>query len=532
MAGRLLLYDEEARRALQEGIDILARAVRVTMGPCGRMVVFDRGFGTPVITRDGVTVAREIGLADPRQEAGVQLLRHAATRANDLAGDGTTTATVLAQEIVREGLRALAAGASPLQLAQGIEAATKAVVAALREAALPATSRASLAQVATIAAVDAEIGATVAEALDRVGRDGVVTVEDGRSLQTEVEYVEGMQLPNGYLSPGLVTDEGKMQALLDDPYVLVTAQRISTVAEALAILGVLLSSDRRDLFIVAEDVDGEALATLLLNVKKGVARISAIRAPEVGTRRKHILQDIATLTGGHVVSGETGLRLTAVRDADFGDCKRVIVEKERAILIGGQGEATAIASRIAQLKAELAETDYFYDRDKLRERLARLVSGVAVIRPGAASEVEMKEKKLRYEDALAAARAARDEGIVPGGGVAYLNACAALDMAQSPLEGDAATGAAILRRALEAPIRQIAANAGAEGPVVVAGVQLAQEEHGSTNWGYDAACGCYVDMVAAGIVDAAMVARVALESGSSAARMILTTSAMVTDWPA
>ena len=371
----------------------------------------------------------------------------------------------------------------------------------------------------------------MAEVLDRVGRDGVVTVEDGRSLQTEVDYAEGMQLPKGYITAGFVTDEARMEAVLEDPYVLTTDKRISTAAEAIAILGVLLSSDRRELFIVAEDIDRDALATFLINVKKGVAKIAAIRAPEVGPRRQNILQDIAILTGGNVISDETGLRLLEVRDEDFGDCDRVIVGKEQAILVGGHGDSAAIASRIAQLKSDLVETDYFYDRDKLKERLARLVSGVAVIRPGAASDVEMKEKKLRYDDALAAARAARDEGTVPGGGVVYLNALSALDALRLPPDGDAALGVAILRRALEAPMRQIVANAGLEGSVVVAGVRLAQQEHASTNWGYDAASGHYVDMVAAGIVDAAMVARLALEHGSSAARMILTTSAMVTDWP-
>jgi chaperonin GroEL len=530
MAGRRLLYEDEARRALVQGIDTLARAVRVTMGPCGRTVVFDRGFGAPIVTRDGVTVAKEIGLGDPKHEAGVQLLMHAATKTNDVAGDGTTTATVLAHEIVREGIRAIAAGAGPVLLARGIQAATEIAAAAIRAAALPATTRASLEQVATIAAADPSIGATVAEALDRVGRDGTVTIEDGQGLKTEVEYVEGMQLSSGYISAGFVTDHGHMKALLDDPYVLVTERRISTAAEALAILAVLLSSDRRELFIVAEDIDHAALSTLLLNMNRGVAKIVAVRAPEVGTRRKNLLQDIAILTGASVISEETGLSLLDVRDEDFGDCSRVIVDQAEAVLVGGHGDAGALASRIAQLKSQLAETDYFYDRDKLRERLARMVGGVAVIRPGAASEVEMKEKKFRYEDALAAARAARDEGTVPGGGVAYLNACSALDKMRTSA-GDAAMGAAILRRALEAPIRQIVANAGNDGSMIIAGVRLAQQEHNSSTWGYDAVSECYVDMVAAGIVDAAMVARVALENGSSAARMILTTSAMVTDWP-
>jgi chaperonin GroEL len=529
MAGKLLIYGQEARDALQQGMDILAGAVKVTMGPRGRLVAFDKGWGAPAMTRDGVTVAREIGLGDPRHEAGVELLMQAATRTSDVAGDGTTTAIVLAHAIVTEGLKAVAAGVNPILLQRGLQAATDAVVAALRAAALPMTGRQSIAQVATIAAADPAIGELVAAVMEKVGRDGLVTVEDGRRIQTEVEYVQGMQLDRGYVSSSFVTDGARMEAVVEDPYVLVTDKRLSKVADVLHVLAVIAGSDRRELLIVAEDVEGDALATLVLNKQRGVVNVVAIRAPNVGERRKDLLRDIAIVTGALVVSDETGRRLEDVRLEDLGDCTRVIARRDDAVIVGGQGDPVAIRARIAQLKAARETTTYFYDRERLRERVARLSSGVAIIRPGAGSEVEMKEKKARVENALAAARAAYEEGIVPGGGVANLDAIAALDAIQ--LRGDAAIGVTILRRALEEPMRQIATNAGANGSVVVAEVRRHQDRHASKTWGFDAMAGQYVDLVVAGIVDPARVTRLALENASSVARMILTTEVLIVEKP-
>jgi len=529
MPGKLLVYDEEARNALREGINILAGAVKVTMGPRGRNVALGKKYGAPTVTHDGVTVAKEIELADARENLGAQLLKEAATKTNDVVGDGTTTATVLAQAIVNEGIRAVVAGANPMMLKRGIQAGTDAVIAAIRAGATPVSGREGIEQIATISSADPEIGRMVAEVLDKVGRDGVVTVEEAQGIATEIEYVEGMQLDRGYISAHFVTDTEHMEAVIDNPYVLITDKKISAIADILPVLEQVAQSGRRELLIIAEDVDAEALATLVVNKLRGIINVVAIKAPAFGDRRKEMLQDIAFLTGGEVITEDVGRRLDSARLDDLGQCTRVVARKDDTVIVGGKGSAAEIKGRIEQIKAQIDDTTSDYDREKLQERLAKLAGGVGVIRAGASSEVEMKEKKARIEDAVAAARAAYEEGIVPGGGVAYVNAIPALESVK--LSGDEAIGVTILRRALEEPIRQIAYNAGEDGSVVIADVRRAQESNNSKSWGFDVMTGQYVELIGAGIIDPAKVTRSALENASSIAQMILTTDALVVDMP-
>ncbi|GAC1430684.1 MAG: chaperonin GroEL [Chloroflexota bacterium] len=530
MPGKLLIYDEEARNALREGINTLAGAVKVTMGPRGRNVALGKKYGAPTVTHDGVTVAKEIELADAQENLGAQLLKEAATKTNDVVGDGTTTATVLAQAIVNEGIKAVVAGANPMQLKRGIQAGTDAVIAAIRKSATPVSGREGIAQIATISAADREIGDLVAEVLDKVGRDGVVTVEEAQGITTEIEYVEGMQLDRGYISPHFVTDTEHMEAVIENPAVLITDKKISALSDILPVLEKVAQSGRRELLIIAEDVDGEALATLVVNKLRGIVNVVAIKAPAFGDRRKEMLRDIAILTGGQVITEDVGRRLDSARLEDLGQCTRVVARKDDTVIVGGRGEQADIKGRIEQIKAQIEDTTSDYDREKLQERLAKLAGGVGVIRAGAGSEVEMKEKKARVEDALAAARAAYEEGIVPGGGVAYINAIPALDTVK--LQGDEAIGVSILRRALEEPIRQIAYNAGEDGSVVIAEARRHQEQHNSKTWGFDVVSGQFVELIGAGIIDPVKVTRSALENASSIAQMILTTDALVVDKPA
>ncbi len=527
MPSKLLVYDEAARDALKTGINTLASAVKVTMGPRGRNVALGKKYGAPIITHDGVTVAKEIELEDASENLGAQLLKEAATKTNDNVGDGTTTSTVLAQAIVNEGIKSVVAGANPMLLKRGIQAGTEAVIAAIRASATPVSGREGIKQIATISAADTEIGDMVAEVLDKVGRDGVVTVEEAQGIQTEIEYVEGMQLDRGYISPHFVTDTEHMEAVIESPAVLITDKKISAIADILPVLEKVAQSGKRELLIIAEDVDGEALATLVVNKLRGIINVVAIKAPAFGDRRKEMLRDIAVLTGGQVITEDVGRRLDSARLDDLGQCTRVVAHKDDTVIVGGRGDSAEIKGRIEQIKAQIEDTTSDYDREKLQERLAKLAGGVGVIRAGASSEVEMKEKKARVEDAVAAARAAFEEGIVPGGGVAYLNAIPALDAVQ--LKGDEAIGVNILRRALEEPIRQISHNAGEDGSVVISEVRRAQEKNNSKTWGYDVMTDQYVELVGAGIIDPVKVTRTALENASSIAQMILTTEALIVD---
>ncbi|WP_069805480.1 chaperonin GroEL [Thermogemmatispora onikobensis] len=524
-----LVFDEQARHALKKGIDVLAEAVKVTLGPKGRNVALDKKFGAPSVTHDGVTVAKEIQLEDPFENMGAQLLKEAATKTNDVAGDGTTTATVLAQAIVTEGLKNLAAGANPMQLKLGIDKGTEAVVDYIRSKAIPVEGKKEIAQVATISAADETIGSLIAEVMEKVGKDGVITVEESRGINFETEYVEGMQIDRGYISPYFVTNSEKMEAVIDEPYILITDKKISAVQDILPVLEQLTQQGRREIVIVAEDVDGEALATLVVNKLRGVLNVLAVKAPGFGDRRKEMLRDMAILTGGQVISEEMGRRLDSATLADLGQARRVVATKDNMTIVEGRGNPADIQARIRQIKAQIEETTSDYDREKLQERLAKLAGGVALIKVGAGTEVELKYRKTRVEDALSATRAAVEEGIVPGGGVALLNAIKALDNVK--LEGDAATGVSILRRALEEPMRQLAINAGRDGSVVVEGVRRAQQEQQNENVGYNVLADRYEDMVAAGIIDPAKVTRSALQNAASIAAMILTTEALVTDIP-
>ncbi|MDW8064282.1 MAG: chaperonin GroEL [Anaerolineae bacterium] len=531
MAPKQLVFGEEARRRLKRGIDILANAVGTTLGPKGRNVALDKKWGAPSITHDGVTVAKEIELPDPYENMGVQLLKEAATKTNDVAGDGTTTATVLAHMMVTEGMKNVAAGANPMLLKKGIEMAVKAVVEEIKRMAKPVQSKDDIAHVAAISSADPEIGNLIAEVMDKVGKDGVITVEESKTgLPFETEYVEGMQFDRGYISPYFVTNPETMEAVLENPYILIHDKKISAAADIIPVLErVLQEGETRSLLVIAEDVDGEALATLVLNKLRGIFNAVAVKAPGFGERRKAMLQDIAILTGGQVISEELGRKLEGVRIADLGRADKVVVTKDDTTIIGGRGDPKAIKGRIEQIKAEMEKTTSDYDREKLQERLAKLAGGVAIIRVGAATEVELKEKKHRVEDALSATRAAVEEGIVPGGGVALLNAAKALDSLKA--EGDVQTGIHIVRRALEEPLRRIAENAGEDGAVVVEMVRRLQKERNNTNTGYDVLRGEYVDMVEAGIIDPAKVTRSALENAASVAAMILTTEALVTEVP-
>ncbi len=524
-----LLFNDEARRSLKIGVDVLANAVKTTLGPKGRNVALDKKWGSPTVTHDGVTVAKEIELEDPFQNMGAQLLKEAATKTNDVAGDGTTTATVLAQAIVTEGLKNVTAGANPMLIKRGIEAGRDAIIAAIREMSTPVASRDKIAQVASISAGDTVIGDLIADVMDKVGKDGVITVEESKGLEFETEFVEGMQMDRGYLSPYFVTNSERMEAELASPYILITDKKISSAQDMVPILEKLIQVGKRDIVIIAEDVDGEALATLVLNKLRGTFNALAIKAPGFGDRRKAMLQDIAILTGGTVITEELGRKLETATINDLGQCDKIISTKDNTTVIGGAGDATSIKGRIDQIRAEIDNSTSDYDREKLQERLAKLAGGVAIIRVGAATETELKEKKHRVEDALSATRAAVEEGIVPGGGVALINAISSLDSIH--LEGDAGTGVKILRRALEEPMRMIAANAGVEGAVVIEKVRGLQAE-GKMTTGYDVLANAYVDMLDAGIIDPAKVTRSAVENATSIAAMILTTSALITDIPA
>ena len=523
-----IVFEDAARRSLKAGVDALANAVKTTLGPKGRNVALDKKWGSPTVTHDGVTVAKEIELEDPFENMGAQLLKEAATKTNDVAGDGTTTATVLAQAIVTEGLKNVTAGANPMLLKRGIEAGRDAIVQAIKDMATPVSGKSGIAQVASISAADKIIGDLIAEVMDKVGKDGVITVEESKGLEFETEYVEGMQLDRGYLSPYFVTNSERMEAVVEDPYILITDKKISSAQDIVPTLEKLVQIGKREIVVIAEDVDGEALATLVLNKLRGMVNALAFKAPGFGDRRKAMLRDIAVLTGGQVITEELGRKLDSVMLEDLGRATKVVSTKDNTTIVGGSGDSSDIKGRIEQIRAEIEASTSDYDREKLQERLAKLVGGVAIIRVGAATETELKEKKHRVEDALSATRAAVDEGIVPGGGVALINAIPSLDAIK--LEGDAATGVKILRRALEEPMRMIAQNAGLDGPVVIEKVRILHAE-GKNTIGYDVLANEYVDMLNAGIIDPAKVTRSAVENACSIAAMILTTSALVTDIP-
>jgi chaperonin GroEL len=521
-----LVFDQDARHALRSGIDKLADAVKVTLGPRGRHVALDKKWGPPTVTHDGVTVAKEIELEDPFENMGAQLMKQAATKTQDAAGDGTTTATVLAQAMVQEGLRLVVAGVSPMALKRGIDAAAEAAVEAIKKSSTPLKGRADTAHVATISAGDPEIGNMLAEILEKVGKDGVVTIEEGKGTQLEVEYTEGMQFDRGYISPYFISNAERMESELDEAAVLITDRKISAVTDILPLLEKVLQGGRRNLLILAEDVDGEALAMLVVNKMRGTLNVLAVKAPGFGDRRKEMLRDIATLTGGQVISEELGKRLDQATLADLGSARRVVANKDNTTIVEGRGDAKEIQARMQQIRAQIEETTSDYDREKLQERLAKLSGGVAVIRVGAPSEVEMKNRKSRVEDALAATRAAAEEGIVPGGGVAYLRAAAAVQGLK--VDDEQRAGADIVVRALEAPIRQIAQNAGMDGSVTV---EMVRRETKKKNWGFDALREEYCDVLERGIIDPAKVARAAIENAASTAAMILTTETLVTEIP-
>ena len=523
-----VLFEDDARRALKAGVDALANAVKTTLGPKGRNVALDKKWGSPTVTHDGVTVAKEIELADPFENMGAQLLKEAATKTNDVAGDGTTTATVLAQAIVTEGLKNVTAGANPMMLQRGIAAGRDALVQALKEMATPVSGREAIAQVASISAADKAIGELIADVMEKVGKDGVITVEESKGLEFETEFVEGMQLDRGYLSPYFVSNSERMEAVIEDPYILITDKKISSAQDIVPALEKLVQLGQRNVVIIAEDVDGEALATLVLNKLRGMINALAIKAPGFGDRRKAMLRDIAILTGGQVITEELGRKLESVMVEDFGRAAKIVSTKDETTIVDGSGDGDAIKARIDEIRAESDASTSDYDREKLQERLAKLAGGVAIIRVGAATETELKEKKHRVEDALSATRAAVEEGIVPGGGVALINALPALD--GITLDGDAATGVRIMRRALEEPMRMIAQNAGLDGAVVIEKVRMLHSDK-KNNMGYDVLANSYVDMLDAGIIDPVKVTRSAVENACSIAAMILTTSALVTDIP-
>src|SRR5437764_3446532 len=526
MPAKQLEYSEDARRALKRGIDALADAVKITLGPKGRNVVLDKKFGPPTITNDGVTIAKEIELEDPFEDMGAQLLKEAATKTNDVAGDGTTTATVLAQAIITEGFKNVAAGANPMYLKHGIEKGVAAIIDALKEMSLPVQGKTEISQVAAISAADQEIGDLIADVMDKVGKDGVITVEESKTLQFETEFVEGMQFDRGYISPHFVTNTERMEVELDNPRILVTDKKISAITDVLPVLEKFLGSGSRNLLIIAEDVDGEALATLVVNKLRGTLNVVAVKAPGFGDRRKAMLEDITVLTAGTVITEETGRKLDSADLTDLGTARRVVANKDNTTIIEGAGTDDKIQARIQQIRAQIDTTTSEFDREKLQERLAKLAGGVAVIRVGGATEVELKEKKHRVEDALSATRAAVEEGIVPGGGVALVNAVKSLDAVETD-NADQKTGVNILRRALEEPLRRIAFNAGQEGSVIVEEIR----RRNSPRLGYDAAKGEYVDMVERGIIDPLKVTRSGIENAASAASMILTTQTLVTDIP-
>ena len=525
-----IVFQEQARASLKRGVDKLADSVSTTLGPKGRNVALDKKFGAPTVTHDGVTVAKEIELEDPYENMGAQLLKEAATKTNDIAGDGTTTATVLAQAIVNEGLKNVAAGANPMLLKRGIEAATEAIAQHILEQATPISTKEEIAQVASVSAQDAEIGNLIAEVMDKVGKDGVVTVEESKGLEFETEYVEGMQFDRGYISPYFVNNPESMEASIDEPYILIYDKKISAAQDIVPILEKIVQIGKRDLVIVSEDVDGEALATLVLNRLRGMLNVLAVKAPGFGDRRKAMLRDIAVLTGGTVISEETGRKLESVALQDLGRAAKVVSTKEDTVIIDGAGDEEAIKGRINEIRNEIDASTSDYDREKLQERLAKLAGGVAVIRVGAATETELKEKKHRVEDALSATRAAVEEGIVPGGGVALVNAIAALDSVKLS-DPDENTGIQIMRKALEMPMRKITGNAGMDGSVIIQEVRRAQKSKKNHRIGYNVMANDYVDMIEAGIPDPAKVTRGAVENAASIAAMILTTEALITDVP-
>jgi len=525
-----LVFGEEARRRLKAGMDVLANAVVTTLGPKGRNVALDKKFGAPTVTHDGVTVAKEIELKDPYENMGAQLLKEASTKTNDVAGDGTTTATLLAAVIVNEGLKNVTAGANPMLIKRGIERAAAAVVDALKGMARAVKDKEDIAHVAAISAADREIGELIAEVMDKVGKDGVITVEESKGLQFEKEYVEGMQLDRGYISAYFVTNPERMEAELEDPYILVTDKKISAVADIVPILEKMVQIGKRELVIIAEDVEGEALATLVLNKLRGMLNVVAVKAPGFGDRRKEMLRDIAILTGAQVITEEMGRKLETATINDLGKARKVLCNKDETTIIEGKGSDSEIKGRVDQIKAQIEATTSDYDREKLQERLAKLAGGVAVIRVGAGTEVELKEKKHRVEDALSATRAAVEEGTVPGGGVALINAMAALDKIKMDLP-DENTGVAIVRAALEAPMRMIVQNAGKDGNVVIEDVRRHQKESKNINIGYEVVNGEFGDMYAKGIIDPLKVTRSAVQNAASIAAMILTTEALVTDIP-
>lgn len=518
-----ILFDEEARRALGRGVDALANAVKVTLGPKGRNVVLDKKFGAPTITNDGVTIARDIELEDPFENMGAQLVKEVATKTNDIAGDGTTTATLLAQAMIHEGMKNVAAGANPMIIKKGIDEAVKTLVDEIKAKSKKVEDQADIAQVATISSANEETGKLIAEAMEKVGKDGVITVEESKTMRTNLSVKEGMQFDRGYISPYLVTDTDKMEASLDDPYILITDRKISAINDILPILEQVVKAGKQ-LAIIAEDVDGEALTTIVVNKLRGTFKALAVKAPGFGDRRKAMLQDIATLTGGTVISEELGRKLDSVTLADLGQAHKMVSTKDETTIIGGKGDKEAIAERVAQIKQQISQTTSDFDREKLQERLAKLSGGVAVIEIGAATEVEMKDKKYRIEDALNATRAAVEEGIVAGGGTTFLDILPALDKLE--VEGDEKVGVNIVKRAIEEPVRQIAQNAGLEGSVVVENVKKA-----GTGIGFNALKNEYVDMLQAGIVDPAKVTRSALQNAASIASMVLTTETLVADKP-
>ncbi len=526
-----ILLDVEARSKLVKGIDIVANAVKTTLGPKGRNVALGKKYSGPTVTHDGVTVAKDIDLEDPFEDMGAQLIKEAASKTNDIAGDGTTTATVLAQSIIKEGLKNIAAGANPMIIKRGLQKGSDAVVEQLKKQAKQIRGREDIAQIAAISANDQEIGELIGEVMDRVGKDGAITVEESKGLEFEIEYVEGMKFDRGYISPYFVTNQDRMEADVEEALVMITDRKLSAVADILPTLEKVTQAGKKDLVIIAEDVEGEALATLVVNKLRGVLNVLAVKAPGYGDRRKEMLQDVAVVTGGTVVSEDMGRRLDGVMVEDLGRVRRAVSDKDNTTLVEGDGKEAAVQSRINQLKGQVDEVTSEYDREKLQERLAKLAGGVAVIRVGAATETELKEKKHRVEDALSATRAAIEEGVVPGGGVALLNAASALDALEIDGIHDEVVGMRALRRALEEPLRWIATNSGADGSVVAEEVRRSRRTTDSGNFGYDVVSEKYVDMVEAGVIDPAKVTRSALENAVSIAGMILTTEALIADVP-
>ncbi|HIY09107.1 MAG TPA: chaperonin GroEL [Firmicutes bacterium] len=521
-----IIYGEEARKALQAGIDQLANTVKITLGPKGRNVVLDKKFGAPLITNDGVTIAKDVELEDPFENMGAQLVKEVATKTNDAAGDGTTTATLLAQAMVREGMKNVAAGANPMEVKKGIQKAVDAAVEAVKGNSKMMTSSDDIARVAAVSSGDEFIGKLIAEAMEKVSSDGVITIEESKTADTYSEVVEGMQFDRGYISPYMVTDTDKMEAVLDDPYILITDKKIASIQDLLPLLEQIVKGGQK-LLIVAEDIEGEALTTLLLNKLRGTFTCVGVKAPGFGDRRKEMLQDIAILTGGEVISSDLGFELADTTIAQLGRARQVKVTKENTVIVDGAGDKEAIKSRVSQIRSQIETTTSDFDREKLQERLAKLAGGVAVIKVGAPSEVEMKESKLRIEDALSAAKAAVEEGIVAGGGVALINAIPAVEKLMNSLDGDKKTGAKIVLRTLEEPVRQIAANAGLEGSVIIDKIRRSKK----VGYGFDAASETYGDMISMGIVDPTKVARSALQNASSVAAMVLTTESLVADKP-